>query len=74
MDPQATWERLLDAYCDHDWDSVEEHATALLDWLEKGGFPPRTVQRRRLRPPADRLIALSTCRLALEHSPHGGSA
>lgn len=73
MDPQVVWERLLDAYADHEWDDVEEHAGSLLDWLEKGGFPPQ-VARRRLRPPANRLIALATCRLALEHAPKGGIA
>lgn len=71
MDPQATWERLLDAYADDDRDGAVEHATALLAWLEKGGFPPRTVSHRRLRPAADRLIALATCRLALERQPPG---
>jgi len=31
MDPQATWQRLLDALQAHDWDEVEEAATALLN-------------------------------------------
>ncbi|HUY87322.1 MAG TPA: hypothetical protein VMV10_01175 [Pirellulales bacterium] len=74
MDPQVVWEQMLDAYSDHDWDAVDEHAAALLEWLEKGGFPPQTVRRRQLRPPANRLIALATCRLALEHSARGGMA
>lgn len=74
MDPQTCWERLLDAYSDHDWDAVEEHATAVLDWLGKGGFPPQTVAWRRLRPPAHRLIALATCRLALENMPDHSAA
>lgn len=68
MDPQVVWEQLLDAYVDHDWDAVDEHATVLLEWLEKGGFPPQTVRHRELRPPANRLIALATCRLALEQA------
>lgn len=74
MDPQATWELLLDAYSDHDWDSVDEHAAVLLNWLEKGGFAPQTVRHRQLRPPANRLIALATCRLALKHSTSSGGA
>jgi hypothetical protein len=78
MDPQATWEMLLDAYSDHDWDGVEEHAATLLNWLDKGGFPPQTVPHRELRPPANRLIALATCRMALEQAqrevPHDASA
>jgi hypothetical protein len=74
MDPQIVWERLLDAYADDDWASVDEHASALLDWLEKGGFPPQTVGHRHLRPPVNHLIAAATCRLALEHSARGGAA
>lgn len=66
MDPQATWERLLDAYSDHDWESTAESAKALMECLEKGGFPPQTVGHRVLRPPVNRLIALATCRMALE--------
>jgi hypothetical protein len=78
MDPQVVWEHLLDAYSDQDWDAVDEHAATLRDWLEKGGFPPQTVPHRELRPPVNRLIALATCRLALEHSqreaPHDASS
>lgn len=73
MDPHATWELLLNAYSDHDWDGVDEHAIKLLDWLEKGGFPPQTVRHRPLGPPANRLIALATCRLALEQSSRRGA-
>ena len=68
MDPQVAWENLLDAYSNHDWDSVDEHATVLLDWLEKGGFPPQTVVSRQVRPEVDRLIAVATCRLVLEET------
>lgn len=77
MDPQVVWEQLLDAYTDHDWDAVDEYAAALLEWLEKGGFPPQTVHDRELRPPANRLIALATCRMAAEEAqkeaPHDAS-
>lgn len=77
MDPQVVWEQLLDAYVDHDWGAVEEHAAALRGWLEKNGFPPQTVRHRELRPPANRLIALATCRMALEQArkeaPHDAS-
>lgn len=74
MDPQVVWEKLLDAYCDHDWDAVDEHAAALRDWLQKGGFPPQMVRQREVRPSVNRLIALATCRLASEHAGQGGSA
>lgn len=68
MDPQATWELLLDGICDHDWESVGEHATALLNWMEKGGLPPQTVPHRELTPPVNRLLVMGTCRMALEHA------
>ena len=68
MDPQVAWENLLDAYADHDWKKAVEHVVALLDWLQKGGFPPRTVPARRVRPEVDRLIAVATCRLVIEEA------
>ena len=78
MDPQVVWGQLLDAYVDHDWDGVEEHARSLFEWLEKGGFPPQTVRDRELRQPVNRLIAEATCRMALEEArkeaPHDASS
>jgi hypothetical protein len=41
MDPQAAWIQLLNAYHGADWDQVETSATALYDWLHRGGFPPQ---------------------------------
>lgn len=43
MDPQATLTDLLQAVADRDWDRVDELAEALLAWIGKGGFPPRTI-------------------------------
>ena len=43
MDPQATWEDLLAAYAESDWERVEELAEVLLQWLARGGFPPRAT-------------------------------
>lgn len=48
MDPQATWDELLEAYRDRDADRAEEYATALHEWLQKGGFPPDTGGGRAL--------------------------
>ena len=42
MDPQAAWEQLQEAYGNADWESARELAQALLDWLDRGGFPPTT--------------------------------
>lgn len=43
MDPQATWEELLKARQERDWDRAEELAENLLEWMKKRGFPPTTV-------------------------------
>ena len=40
MDPQATWQELLDAWREHDWQRMQDASEALLDWLKRGGFPP----------------------------------
>ena len=45
MDPQAAWDQLLAAYVAGDWTEIEEHATTLLAWLDRGGFPPMIIQQ-----------------------------
>ncbi len=40
MEPQTTWKMLLDAIEANQWRDVRNHGEDLLDWLEKGGFPP----------------------------------
>ncbi|HUY33174.1 MAG TPA: hypothetical protein VMV69_10360 [Pirellulales bacterium] len=72
MDPQTTWECLLDAYADGDWPTATEHAEALITWLEGGGFPPQTMEARQLRPDLERAIAIAACQLALEKAAQGG--
>lgn len=65
MDPQAAWDRLLDAYTDGDWPVVEELAEGLLQWLHRGGFPPQPVSKRDMGDSWNRTIAVSACRFAL---------
>ena len=43
MNPQKTWERLLAAYAQGDYSAIEDHATALLRWLDDEGPPPAVV-------------------------------
>ena len=78
MDPQVTWENLLDAYADGDWPAAIEHAEALLSWMERGGFPPQTMppsmNGRQFRPELERAIAIAACRLALEKVGQGGTS
>ena len=73
MDPQATWDDLLSAYAESDWDRVEELADALIRWLECGGFPPRAVTGSDMNQDWDRTIALAGCRFALVQARKGGA-
>ena len=43
MDPNETWKQMLDAYSQSNWDEAVELAEALLAWLRRGGFPPKTT-------------------------------
>lgn len=45
MDPNATWENLLEALTEGDWHEAFESAEALLDWLDRGGFPPEPARK-----------------------------
>ena len=42
MDPQVTWNSLLEEWANRSWLDVTELAEALLDWLDRDGFPPKT--------------------------------
>jgi hypothetical protein len=64
MDPQASWDQLLEAYADGDWDRVQDLAEGLRHWLSRGGFPPRATTGSDLGQDWDREIALAACRFA----------
>ena len=64
MDPEATLRELLDAVHARAWDRVDELAGALLDWLEKRGFPPLTIGPRELGVEWHRATATFVCHLA----------
>jgi hypothetical protein len=68
MDPQAAWDRLLEAYTDGDWSVVEETAEGLLQWLHRGGFPPQAVSERHMGDAWNRAIALAAIRFALSEA------
>lgn len=65
MDPQAAWDHLLEAYTHGDWFVVEELAEGLLEWLHRGGFPPRPVSKGEMGDRWNRVVAVSACRFAL---------
>lgn len=69
LDPQLAWKQMIEAHASGDGQAVDEHAIELLHWLKSGGFPPKPLVRRGLRPHADRLIVLATCVAVLDR-PH----
>lgn len=66
MDPQATWDQLLAAFVDGDWDQIDELATALIEWLDRGGFPPKVLEKSELGEVGNRVLARAGCLFALE--------
>ncbi len=68
MDPQATWDQLLSALVERDWDRTEELATALKNWLGAGGFPPVVLGAPDLGPAWERAICRAGCQFALDVS------
>lgn len=45
MDPQSAWDEMLKAIADEALLEAELQAEALMEWLDKDGFPPQTCQR-----------------------------
>lgn len=44
MDPQSTWNELLNCYSRQQFEAALEAAENLHQWLQRGGFPPTTNQ------------------------------
>ena len=65
MDPNACLMQLLDAIEDRNWNQAEELANALLDWLNKSGFPPKTLGSVRLGTFWHRTVAQFICQAAI---------
>jgi hypothetical protein len=65
MDPQTTWDALLESLAAREWDRIDELARALLAWLDSGGFPPKTLGRDDLGSDFNRDLAVHACFLAL---------
>ena len=40
MDPTTTWNQMLTAFGEEDWETALELADAMLAWFRAGGFPP----------------------------------
>ena len=66
MDPQAAWDQLLAAYAAGNWDILEERATDLIGWLDRGGFPPAILNQPDLDSDWNQALARAGCLHALE--------
>ena len=65
MDPQATWQRLLDAYSAHDWAASREAAEDLLVSLRRCGFPPRILPNLPRDDAWNRAVAVAACKFVI---------
>jgi hypothetical protein len=61
MDPNQTWSDLSEAFGEEDWDRVDELASALAEWLDRGGFPPSVTGHKAF----DKLVAKNACNALL---------
>ena len=43
MDPESAWNEMLAAFAENNFADAESSAESLLNWIERGGFAPRTV-------------------------------
>ena len=68
MDPQATWNALLEEWTQCNWLDVSELAEALLEWLDKEGYPPETISTRSMRADWNRVLVLAVCKFALQRA------
>ncbi len=68
MDPQATWNGLLEEWSQGNWLDVCEMAEALLQWLKEDGFPPETMGTLRLGADWNRTLALAMATFALQRA------
>ena len=64
MDPQSALEDLLSDYDRLDWATVDELATGLLEWLNRGGFPPHIVGPHAAGQDWNRRVVHYACELA----------
>lgn len=70
MDPNETWNNLLEALKQKQWDRAKEFADALHEWIWKRGCPPTTVGDESLGPTWHRTIASFVC-LHVANKVHG---
>lgn len=62
MDPTAASRQLTQALFDEDFDQADELARALLEWLDRGGFPPDGCSEPQTRRYCTQTIAANAMR------------
>lgn len=69
MDPQATWNEILEEIAAGNLDEAGIRAEALLEWLDCGGFVPQTTSRL-LPAEWDRRLCRFLCRRVILSAQH----
>ena len=70
MDPQQTWNELLESVACHDSETARERALSLLTWLARGGFSPVTRGNSALTMEEHRQFVKRYCRNVLRTFPN----
>lgn len=70
MDPNETWRLLREACTKMDWPAVVEFATALMEWIDKGGFPPHMDDPAEGDLEISKQAVYSACQFSIEWANH----
>ena len=68
MDPQESYLRLLNAWINREWEEVAELSQALLDWLDKGGFPPEPHYPKEMGNEWNTIVVRAICDFAVSRA------
>jgi len=71
MDPQASWNEMLEAISANDMFEAGLRAEGLMDWLDRGGFPPQPLSRV-LPVDWDRMICRYVCQKVRQTAQNAG--
>ena len=71
MDPDVAWQEMITAVAKRDAEEARERAEALLDWLSKRGYPPKTASDPKLPQGWHRSLTYFACHWVLAwHKKH----